>query len=54
MACGSEDFLIKENHDYRDFLVSENIDLTYAEGPGIHDWTFWNEYIEKAIIWALK
>lgn len=54
MACGSEDFLLRENHDYRDFLVKENVDLTYVESPGVHDWNFWNEYIEKALIWALK
>ena len=54
MACGTEDFLLNENHKYRDFLVSENIDLTYLESAGIHDWTFWNEHIEKAIIWAME
>jgi len=54
MACGTEDFLLNENHNYRDFLVSENIDITYVESSGIHDWTFWNEYIEKAIIWAIE
>jgi putative tributyrin esterase len=54
MACGTEDFLLNENHKYRDFLFSENINLTYVEGPGVHDWNFWNEYIEKAIIWALE
>ena len=54
MACGTEDFLLNENHNYRDFLVSENIDFTYVESTGIHDWTFWNEYIEKAIQWALE
>lgn len=54
MACGTEDFLLTENRSYSDFLVSENIDVTYLESPGIHDWNFWNEYIEKAIIWALE
>lgn len=53
MACGTEDFLLNENREYRDFLLSENIDFTYQEGPGIHDWNFWDEYIEKAILWTL-
>ncbi|AQR98190.1 alpha/beta hydrolase [Clostridium saccharoperbutylacetonicum] len=52
MACGTEDFLIKENQSYHDFLVSEGIEHTYIEGPGIHNWDFWNEYIEKAILWT--
>lgn len=53
MACGIEDFLNNENKSYHNFLVSENIEHTYVESPGIHDWNFWNEYIEKAILWAL-
>lgn len=54
MACGTEDFLLKENRSYHDFLTKENIEHTYVEGPGVHDWNFWNEYIEKAILWTLK
>lgn len=54
MACGTEDFLLKENRNYHDFLTSEDIEHTYEEGPGVHDWNFWNEYIEKAVLWALK
>lgn len=54
MACGTEDFLLKENRCYHDFLTSEDVEHTYVEGPGVHDWNFWNEYIEKAVLWALK
>lgn len=54
MACGTEDFLLNENRKYHDFLVAENIDVTYLERPGNHDWKFWDEYIEKALIWATK
>lgn len=53
MACGTEDFLLQENRGYHDFLVSQDVEHTYVEGPGVHDWNFWNEYIEKAIKWAL-
>ena len=27
------------------------LDLTFEEGPGIHDWDFWDEYIQYAIKW---
>lgn len=54
MACGTEDFLINENRNYHNFLNSEGIDHTYIESPGVHDWNFWNDYIEKAIMWALN
>lgn len=51
MACGTEDFLIKENRDYHNFLLNNGVDVTYEEGPGIHDWTFWDSYMEKALNW---
>lgn len=51
LACGTEDFLIEQNRDYRDFLKQEDIDFTYVESPGIHDWKFWDIYIEKVIEW---
>lgn len=54
MACGSEDFLVEANRDFRDFLLKNGVDVTYKESPGVHDWNFWNEYIEPAICWALE
>ena len=51
LACGTEDFLIEENRDYRDFLTNEMIDFTYIEAPGAHEWNFWDTYIEKVIEW---
>jgi len=54
MACGTEDFGIESNRRYHRFLTSEEIEHTYIESPGVHNWKFWNEYIEKAIHWALE
>lgn len=51
MACGTEDFLIEQNRDYHDFLVKNNVDVTYVEGPGAHTWTFWDTYIYKILEW---
>ena len=53
IACGSEDFLRKENHIFRDFLTAHHVDFVYKETPGVHDWKFWNEYLEPAIQWML-
>lgn len=53
MACGSEDFLVKPNQDFHRFLVEEKVPVTYFESPGIHDFVFWNQYIEPGIRWAL-
>jgi len=54
MACGTEDFLLEENRCFQKFLSAENISHVYVEGPGIHDWKFWDEYIEKAILWMIN
>ena len=39
------------NRDFRDFLNENGVDLTYAEGPGKHDWVFWDTYIKKVLDW---
>ena len=54
MACGTEDFILKNNRVFRDFLNSQNVDLTYYESEGIHDWKFWNQYLEQQFVGDLK
>ena len=49
MAIGTEDALLPDNRTFRDFLVREGADYIYEEGPGKHNWTFWNEYINRGI-----
>jgi putative tributyrin esterase len=51
MACGTEDSLLGANRKYRDFLVSEGIDVMYEEGPGGHDWKFWDTIIARVLAW---
>lgn len=54
MACGTEDFLLKENRRFHEFLVNKNIKHEYVEGPGEHNWDFWDEYIKKGIEFCLS
>ena len=51
LACGTEDFGIKSNKDYSDYLNEIGFEHEYHATPGIHNWTFWDEYIEKALNW---
>lgn len=51
MCCGTEDSLIGVNRDLRDFLLQKGVDLTYEEGPGSHNWVFWDTYIRKILDW---
>src|SRR5690606_7045429 len=51
MACGDKDSLLGANQDFRNYLEELGVDITYEEGPGAHDWDFWNRYIKKVIDW---
>ncbi len=51
LCCGTEDDLVTANRDFRDFLNENGVDLTYVEGPGKHDWVFWDTYIKKVLDW---
>ncbi len=50
-ACGTEDFLYKDNLKFRDHLQRLGINHTYMEGTGDHSWDFWDSYIKKVIAW---
>jgi S-formylglutathione hydrolase FrmB len=51
VACGTEDFLYKDNIAFRDFLIDRNVKHLYEESPGTHDWAFWDTYIQKVLAW---
>ena len=53
LACGTEDMLLPANRRFRDFLTEQGADCCYEEGPGAHNWRFWNEYIGRGLSWAL-
>jgi S-formylglutathione hydrolase FrmB len=54
MAIGTDDFLYENNQIMREFLEDKGEKMKYEEGPGIHDWNFWNAYIGKGVEWVLE
>ncbi len=50
-ACGTEDFLLDYNRNFRDHAKKLGLPLDYHEAPGTHDWTFWDHWIEQVIAW---
>ena len=54
MACGTEDFVIENNRRMRDGLEKLGIPFQYHEGPGIHDWKFWGEWLPKLVDWLME
>ena len=51
MACGTEDGLIGSNREYRDLLLSLGYEVAWHEGPGGHDWVFWDKHIGECMDW---
>ena len=51
LACGTEDGLLDSNRVYRDLFRAEGFDVTYYEGPGGHEWDFWDDQIHRALDW---
>jgi S-formylglutathione hydrolase FrmB len=50
-ACGTEDFLYEQNVRLQGHLRQLGYDLTYEEGPGGHDWSYWDQIIKRALDW---
>ena len=54
LAIGTEDSLYGVNQEFRQFLTEQQADFRYEDGPGGHNWTFWNEYLDKGLAWVLR
>ncbi len=54
LACGTEDFLISENREFKKYLDSQHIPVCYIEDEGDHNFDFWNRYLEPAVQWLEK
>ena len=50
-CCGTEDFLYQENIYFRDTVRQLSLDLTYEEGPGEHNWAYWDKMIQNVLTW---
>lgn len=50
-CCGTEDFLYAMNVRYRDMVKSLSLDFTYEEGPGTHNWAYWDVMIQRVLEW---
>ncbi len=51
LACGADDPLLDGSRRLRDRFRQNGFDLTYEEGPGSHEWDFWNRHIKRVIDW---
>ena len=48
-ACGYNDILVPGSRAYSAYLTSIGFPHIHEEGPGTHDWSFWNEYLRRGL-----
>lgn len=51
MIEGLGDFMLEENRRLQAHIKTLDYDFTYEEYEGIHDWAFWDTYIQKVLAW---
>ena len=51
LACGTEDELIADSRTFRQHLDTVGLPLTYHEGPGAHEWGYWDAQIQRVLDW---
>ncbi len=50
-CCGTEDSLYPDNVRFKELAESVGLDLTYEEGPGEHEWGYWDQQIQNVLAW---
>lgn len=50
-CCGTEDFLYQDNVKFKNFCNNLDIDHTYEEEPGSHEWGYWDKKIQDVLSW---
>ncbi|KGX84783.1 alpha/beta hydrolase [Pontibacillus litoralis] len=50
-CCGTEDFLYEDNIAFRKACEQTNLDFTYEEEQGTHDWDYWDKKIQDVLAW---
>jgi S-formylglutathione hydrolase FrmB len=43
--------LYEQNQRFLEAARSLGLDLTYEEGPGGHEWGYWDAMIERVLAW---
>lgn len=54
MACGTEDFLLDKNREFKAFLEKEEVSVRYEEGSGTHNFKYWMPKMQKGIAWLTR
>jgi S-formylglutathione hydrolase FrmB len=50
-CCGTEDFTYQACCEFASYAQSIHLPLTFEEGPGAHEWDFWDRWMRYIIRW---
>ncbi|MBC2607786.1 alpha/beta hydrolase [Pelagicoccus albus] len=50
-SCGTEDYLYPANRNFLRHCRSINFPVEFREGPGAHEWSYWDSQIQEALRW---
>ncbi len=50
-CCGTEDYLYPANQSFLAHARRLGLDIEYSEGPGNHEWGYWDAQIQRVLDW---
>lgn len=53
-CCGTEDPLYANNVQARERFRTLGLEVMYEEGPGEHEWGYWDQQIQRVLTWLFK
>lgn len=51
ISCGTEDQLFPASEYAVEKLTKRQIPVTFESGTGVHDWQFWDQWIQRVLAW---
>lgn len=51
LSCGTDDAIIRDTQKFRQHLDKLEIEHHGQDGPGTHEWGFWDQEIQKVLEW---
>ncbi|RIM10050.1 esterase family protein, partial [Staphylococcus cohnii] len=54
IMCGTEDELHEDNQQFIKYLDEKSVPYQFEDGPGEHDYAYWDQSIKRAIEWFVK
>lgn len=54
IMCGKEDFLYHDNLQFIETLNKKGVSYKFEDGPGDHDYAYWDRAIKHAIEWFVQ